>query len=162
MPRCLTARLRTTLTLAFLLATWLPHIPAYARQTPHASSEWLDALAAVRRQPRVYHGSVGSRSLHVGLSLPGSDGRFLGTAVLLDAVNHVIATGPIRGRITAHACRLRLDLGEVTARMVGACRPDTLSGTLDEVRHRPFDLIRFLYARGDEHTLGEVWLTAGP
>ena len=158
----LAARVRATLALAFFLATWLAHAPTYARQAPPAPSEWRDALAAVGRQPRVYHGSVGSRSLHVGLGLPGSDGRFLGTAVLLDSVNHVIATGPVRGRITAHACRLHIDLGEITARMAGACRPDTLSGTLDEVHHQSFDLIRFLYARGDDHTLGEVWLTAGP
>ena len=162
MPRYLAARVRATLALAFLLAMCLPHASAYARQTPPASNEWLGVLAAVRHQPRVYHGNVGNRSLHVGLSLPGSDGRFLGTAVLLDATDHVIATGPVHGRITAHVCRLRLDLGDVTARMAGACRPDTLSGALDEVRHQTFDLIRFFSGTGDEHTLGEVWLTAGP
>ena len=154
-----------TLALALALAASLAPGPSRAREAPPpppAPTAWLDALAAVQRQPRAYHGSVGARSLHVGLGLPGPDGRFGGTAVLLDPANHVVATGPVHGRITAQACRLRLDLGDVTARVFGACRPDTVSGTLDEVRHHPFDLIRFLSARGEEHIVGEVWLTAGP
>ncbi len=139
--------------------------PARAREAPPAppaATAWLDALAAVGRQPRAFHGSVGSRSLHVGLGLPGPDGRFGGTAVLLDAANHVVATGPVHGRVDGRSCRLRLDLGDVTAHLDGACRADTLSGRLDEVRHQPFNPIRFLYAKGDEHVTGEVWLTAGP
>ncbi len=163
----LVAPSRTGLALALVVALGasMPPAPARAREPSPASpapTAWLDALAAVQRQPRAYHGSVGHRSLHVGLGLPGPDGRFGGTAVLLDAANHVVAAGPVRGRVQGQACRLRLDLGDITARVDGACRPDTLSGLLDEVRHQPFGLLRFLLAKGDEHVVGEVWLTRGP
>jgi hypothetical protein len=159
------------LCVAALLALSLPAAPARAQQSipaivsapaaAPAPQAWLDALAAVQRQPRAYHGSVGRRSLHVGLGLPGPDGRFDGTAVLLDVANHVVASGPVHGRADGPSCRLCFTLGDTTAHLSGACRPATLSGTLDEVRHQPFDLIRFLYAKGNEHVVGEVWLTAG-
>ncbi len=126
-----------------------------------APQAWLDALDAVRRQPRAYHGSVGRRFLHVGLGLPGPDGRIEGAAVLLDGAGRVVASGPVHGRADGASCHLRLTLGDVTAQFAGACRPATLSGTLDEQRRRPFDLARFLAAKGEEHVVGEVWLTAG-
>ncbi len=166
-PPCPAASRRTSgtaLGLALALAASLP-APARAQAAmpaAPAATAWLDALAAVGRQPRVYHGSVGRRSLHIGLGLPGPDGRFGGMAVLLDDANRVVAAGPVHGRVDGRSCRLRLDLGDVTAHVDGACRADTLSGRLDEVRHRPFNPIRFLYAKGDEHVTGEVWLTAGP
>lgn len=163
-PAARRRRRAATLALAAALAAPLASSPSRAREAaaPPSPTAWLDALAAVQRQPRAFHGSVGARSLHVGLGLPGPDGRFGGTAVLLDPANHVIATGPVHGRADARSCRLRLDLGDVTARVFGACRPDAVSGTLDEVRHHPFDLIRFLSAKGEDHVVGEVWLTPGP
>ena len=159
-PHIAPALIAPALGVALALGVSLPAAPARAQQMT-AAPGWLDALAAVQRQPRAYHGSVGRRSLHVGFGLPGPDGRFEGIVVLLDPDNHVVASGPVHGDADGPSCRLRLDLGDTTARLDGACRPATLSGTLDAVRHHPFDLIRFLRATGEEHILGEVWLTEG-
>ena len=153
-------RVALALGVALALEASLPAGPAHAQQAAVAFGR-ADALAAVQRQPRAYHGSVGRRSLHVGLGLPGPDGRFEGVAVLLDQADHVVASGPVHGDADGPSCRLRLEFGDTTARLDGDCRPGVLSGTLDEVRRHPFDLVRFLRARGEEHILGEVWLTAG-
>ena len=140
----------------------LPAVPAHAQAAVAAAAQASpDALATVRRQPRAYHGSVGRRFLHVGLGPTGPDGRFDGAAVLLDADGRVVASGPVHGRADGASCRLQITLGDVAAQLDGTCRASTLSGTLDERRRRPFDLVRFLAAKGDEHVVGEVWLTAG-
>ena len=106
--------------------------------------------------------------LSIGLGAPDSTGRIQGKAILFTADRHLVALGPVDGRIVAGSmpgigsgsgCTLRMMLADRTVTLSGSCSARALSGEIVSRASRVGGLARLVSWWGEDPVSGRYWLT---
>ncbi|WP_419731083.1 hypothetical protein [Lichenicola sp.] len=161
--------------LLMLPATCAPVVAAAAPLTPPNPVAAMHRIAA---EPFRYGGDVQGSvpelaqpvdqpplHLSIGLSAPAADGSIAGEAILFTSDRHLVAEGPVSGRIMpgltsgTAGCSLRLALPTQDVSLSGICTADTLSGEIVSAPHHVALFTRLASWWGDRAVAGRYWLT---